>query len=114
MLELTGERFSLAMLERAQLRSKYLDEQGASVTSRCTPSAALSSSSPPFAGNPLRLELIPRQSIEAALAVYTTMTASEIAGATSFIRACLKFEPSDRASAKELELHPWLTGSSCA
>lgn len=31
MLELTGERFSPAMLERAQLRSKYLDEQGAPV-----------------------------------------------------------------------------------
>jgi serine/threonine-protein kinase SRPK3 len=28
MLELTGERFSPAMLERAQRRSEYLDEQG--------------------------------------------------------------------------------------
>ncbi|EIW60025.1 kinase-like protein [Trametes versicolor FP-101664 SS1] len=92
MLELTGERFSPAMLERAQLRSKYLDAQG----------------------NLLRLELIPGQSIEAALAVYKTMPTSEVAGAASFIRACLKFEPSDRASAKELKLHPWLTGSSCA
>lgn len=70
----------------------------------------------PFAGNLLRLELIPGQSIEAALAVYKTMPTSEIDGAASFIRACLKFEHSDRASAKELKLHPWLTrtGSNCA
>jgi hypothetical protein len=28
MLELTGERFSPAMLERAQRRAEYFDEQG--------------------------------------------------------------------------------------
>ncbi|KAI0632112.1 kinase-like protein [Trametes polyzona] len=92
MLELTGERFTPAMLERAQLRSQYLDEQG----------------------NLLRVELIPGQSIEAALAVYKTMPESEIAGAADFIRACLRLDPFERASAKELVLHPWLMKHSCA
>ncbi|KAI0739085.1 kinase-like domain-containing protein [Daedaleopsis nitida] len=84
-LELTAERFSPAMLERAQLRSKYLDEQG----------------------NLLRIELIPGQSIEAALAAYKTVPDSEIAGAASFIRSCLRLDSCERASAEELELHPW-------
>ncbi|KAI0823098.1 kinase-like protein [Trametes gibbosa] len=92
MLELTGERFSPTMLERAQLRSKYLDEHG----------------------NLLRLELIPGQSIEAALAVYKTVPESEVGGAANFIRSCLRLDSSERASAKELELHPWLAGSCCA
>ncbi|KAI0761641.1 kinase-like domain-containing protein, partial [Trametes elegans] len=92
MLELTDERFSPAMLERAQLRSQYLDDQG----------------------NLLRLELIPDQSIEAALAVYKTVPESEIPGAASFIRACLRLDSSDRPSAKELELHPWVTSNTCA
>ncbi|KAI0757390.1 hypothetical protein C8Q80DRAFT_1216033 [Daedaleopsis nitida] len=86
MLEFAGERFSSTMLDRAELHSKYLDEQG----------------------NLLRIELIPGQSIEAALAAYKTVPDSEIAGAASFLRSCLRLDSYERASAAELELHLWV------
>jgi serine/threonine-protein kinase SRPK3 len=62
----------------------------------------------PRAGNLLRLELIPGQSIEAALAAYKTLAEEEIPGAAAFIRACLRLDSSERATAKDLQLHPWL------
>lgn len=58
-------------------------------------------------------EVVPDQSIEKALAVYGTMKDDEIDGAAAFIRACLRLDYKDRASAKELEIHPWLLTSSC-
>ncbi|KAI0029591.1 kinase-like protein [Vararia minispora EC-137] len=88
MMELTGERCSAAMLERASFRSKYFDEQGSL----------------------LRLELIPDHSIEAALTAYKIVPDMEIAGAASFIRACLRLDSSDRPSAEVLQIHPWLMG----
>ncbi|KAF9068745.1 kinase-like domain-containing protein [Rhodocollybia butyracea] len=90
MVELTGEKFSAPMLQRAQFRYQYFDESG-----------------------DLLREVVPDQSIEKALAVYGTMKDDDIGGAATFIRACLRLDYKDRASAKELEIHPWLLTSTC-
>jgi serine/threonine-protein kinase SRPK3 len=102
MLELTGERLSPAMLERAQFKTRYLGEHGTPCV-HCHLCPAYRSS-----GDLLRVQLIPGQSIEAALAAYNTVPKPQIAGAASFIRACLRLDSSDRASAAELQVHPWI------
>jgi serine/threonine-protein kinase SRPK3 len=48
-----------------------------------------------------------------ALENYKISPKDEIAPAASFIKACLRLDSSDRPSAKELELHPWLKGAFC-
>ena len=63
-------------------------------------------------GNLLRVEPVPDQSIEAALAVYKLIPEDQISSAASFIRECLRLDSSDRASAEDLILHPWL-GTAC-
>ncbi|KAF9066091.1 kinase-like protein [Rhodocollybia butyracea] len=91
MVELTGEKFSASMLQRAHFRDRYFNENG----------------------DLLREVVVPGENIDKALAVYGTLKDNEIREAAAFIRACLRLDYKDRASAKELEIHPWLLTTTC-
>jgi len=88
MMEMTGQRFPAPMLERAKRRKDFFDD----------------------AGNLLRIsELIPI-SLETAMANYNVpgLSEDEIKKAADFIRACLRFDYSERATAEELQDHAFL------
>ncbi|KAJ3749044.1 kinase-like domain-containing protein [Lentinula detonsa] len=88
MMELTGQHFPPAMLARAKNRDKYFDKDG----------------------NLLRIpELIP-VTLEQAMTNYKIpgLTEQDIKLAADFIRACLKFDYKERATATELTAHPFL------
>jgi hypothetical protein len=61
----------------------------------------------------LRITDLYPSSIEQALENYKILPKEEIAPAASFIKTCLRLNSSDRPSARELELHPWLKGAFC-
>ncbi|KAI9057489.1 kinase-like protein [Trametes sanguinea] len=88
MMELTGQRFPESMLQRAHRREEFFDD----------------------AGNLRRIpELIP-VSIESAMENYKVpgLTEDVIKQAADFIRACLRFDYMERATAKELMNHAFL------
>ncbi|KAJ3733611.1 kinase-like domain-containing protein [Lentinula guzmanii] len=88
MMELTGQHFPPAMLARAKNRDKYFDKDG----------------------NLLRIpELVP-VTLEQAMTNYKIpgLTEQDIKLAADFIRACLKFDYKERATATELIAHPFL------
>ncbi|KAH9929341.1 kinase-like domain-containing protein [Fomitopsis serialis] len=88
MMEMTGQRFPAPMLERAKRRKEFFDDDG----------------------NLLRIsELIP-SSLETAMANYKVpgLSEDEIKKAADFIRACLRFDYSERATAEELQDHAFL------
>ena len=64
-------------------------------------------------GNLLRITDLHPSSIEQELAKYKLLPTEEITPAASFIKACLRLDPSDRPSTRELEVHPWLRGAFC-
>ncbi|KZT01577.1 kinase-like protein [Laetiporus sulphureus 93-53] len=91
MIEITGQRFPVSLLERAQRRKDYFDD----------------------AGNLLHIsELIP-VSLETAIANYKVpgLSEDEIKRAADFIRACLRFDYAERATAEELQKHEFLAGA---
>ncbi|THH13792.1 hypothetical protein EW146_g6467 [Bondarzewia mesenterica] len=89
MLELTGERFSQAMLARAELSQKHFDNNG----------------------NLLRIgQLIP-VGIEATLKDVSDLADDDIPPAAEFIRACLRLDLDDRPTAEQLLWHPWMKGA---
>ena len=62
-----------------------------------------------FTGNLLRVpELIPVP-LEQAISVYNVVPEDEVEPVADFIRACLRLDPLQRPSARELEEHPWLS-----
>ncbi|KAJ4469865.1 kinase-like domain-containing protein [Lentinula aciculospora] len=88
MMELTGQRFSESMLDRAKERGRYFDQNG----------------------DLLRIpELVPI-TIEAAMANYKIpgLTEEDIGLAANFMRECLKFDYRERATAKDLIKHKFL------
>ncbi|KAJ6595963.1 kinase-like domain-containing protein [Mycena sp. CBHHK59/15] len=88
MMELTGQSFPQSMLERSKRSKQYFADDG----------------------NLLRInELIP-SSLETAMANYKIpgLSEDEIKKAAGFIRACLRFDYKERATAKELQDHPFL------
>lgn len=109
MQELTGETFSAKCLARANRRSEFFDDNGMLTVILALRMADCGIDC--FSGKLLRVELIPGQSIERSLATFTMLPKEEIAGAASFIRACLRLDSYDRPTAKELEVHPWLLHS---
>ncbi|KIP04132.1 hypothetical protein PHLGIDRAFT_206381 [Phlebiopsis gigantea 11061_1 CR5-6] len=86
MMEFTGERFPQDMITRAQFGSDYFDKKGS--LHRVS-------------------DLFP-VSIEDALRNYDILSSEEIGPAADFIRACIRLDPRDRPTAKELASHPWL------
>jgi serine/threonine-protein kinase SRPK3 len=111
-IELTGQTFPDKMLKRANLRKEYFDDTGMSaivhfglISKRtlhwhCT-------------GNLLRIpELIP-VSLEAAMGSYKipNLSEDEIHLAADFIRACLKFDYEERATAEDLQKHKFLANA---
>ncbi|EKM54813.1 uncharacterized protein PHACADRAFT_96522 [Phanerochaete carnosa HHB-10118-sp] len=86
MMELTGERFSSAMLQRAQLAQEYFDSRG----------------------DLLRVSELYRVELKHALANYKTIPEDQLGPAASFIQGCIHLEPADRPSAVALLNHPWL------
>ncbi|THH21556.1 hypothetical protein EW146_g10 [Bondarzewia mesenterica] len=89
MLELTGERFSQAMLARAELSQKYFDGDG----------------------NLLRIKQLVPVGIEATLKDVSSLADYDIPPAAEFIRACLCLDPDDRPSAEQLLRHQWMKGA---
>ncbi|GJE90011.1 kinase-like protein [Phanerochaete sordida] len=88
MIELTGERFSAAMLQRSQNAREYFDGNG----------------------DLLRVPELFYVKLEDALANYKTLIDDEVGPAAEFIKACIRLEPADRPTAEALQAHPWLTG----
>ncbi|GJE90013.1 kinase-like protein [Phanerochaete sordida] len=86
MIELTNERFSAAMLERAENAREYFDSHG----------------------DLLRVQELYPVPLQDALNNYKTITADEAKAAAVFIRECLHLEPAARWSARQLLEHPWL------
>ena len=112
MMELTGQsKFPESMLGRARRREEFFDDAGMyprpSVSSlRCLLTCSLD------AGNLLRIpasDLVP-VSLEAAMANYKIpgLAEDEISKAADFIRACLRFDYMERATAEELKGHAFL------
>jgi serine/threonine-protein kinase SRPK3 len=62
-------------------------------------------------GNLLRIDKLFPTSLETALMSHNTLEVSEIGPAAQFIRNCLRFDPANRPSAKELQLNNWLFGA---
>lgn len=91
MIELTGQTFPDKMLGRAKLREDYFDN----------------------AGNLLRAPELTPVSLEAAMASYKipNLSEDEIHLAADFIRACLKFDPEERATAEDLRMHKFLANA---
>ncbi|KAJ7237992.1 kinase-like domain-containing protein [Mycena rebaudengoi] len=91
MIELLSERFPKSMLARAKHRDRYFSGDG----------------------NLLRIceEDLVLTSIEAAMANYNIPGLSDdvIATAADFIRACLQLSYNDRATAEELQRHPFIS-----
>ena len=112
-LELTGEKFSEATLDRAQLRTKYFDDEGEMSMPFYRTAFLVLINELLNAGKLLRISDLYPVSIETALANYKILPEEEITPAAAFIRECLRLNSSDRPSAKELELHPWLKGAFC-
>jgi len=112
-LELTGEKFSEATLDRAQLRTKYFDDEGEMSMPFYWTAFPVLMNELSNAGKLLRIPDLYPVSIETALANYKILPEEEITPAAAFIRECLQLNSSDRPSAKELELHPWLKGAFC-
>lgn len=102
MMELTGERFSSAFLERSKSRDEYFDASGESFQALTVVDYPYSND---LAGSLLRIHELYPTSLEDAMANYNVPQRVIIPAAT-FIRACLRFDPTERASAKELQMHP--------
>ena len=49
--------------------------------------------------------------MDEAISVYEKVPESEVGPAAEFIRACLRLDPLQRPSARELEQHAWLKGA---
>jgi serine/threonine-protein kinase SRPK3 len=64
-------------------------------------------------GHLLNVGTVAGKGIEATLAACRLMSDTHIAMAASFIHACLRLDPSERATAEELEQHEWVTHSTC-
>ena len=112
MIELTGQTFPDKMLERANLRKEYLDDTGMWAMLHfglksdryCTGIVQVTFFRVP--------ELI-LVSLEAAMASYKipTLSEDEIHLAADFIRACLKFDYEERATAEDLQKHEFLANA---
>lgn len=86
MMELSGEQFSPEMLGRAERAKEFFDSHG----------------------NLLRIQELFNVPVENALENYKTVSLDEAKSAASFIRDCIRLEPSERRSAASLLEHPWL------
>ncbi|CDO70010.1 hypothetical protein BN946_scf184354.g12 [Trametes cinnabarina] len=89
MMELTGQHFPNSMLQRAQRRDEFFDDSG----------------------NLRRIPELIYVSLESAMENYKLpgLTEDEIKKAADFIRACLRFDYKERATAEELKRHAFLT-----
>jgi serine/threonine-protein kinase SRPK3 len=117
-LELTGEQFSKSVLDRAHLRQEYFNDEGRTGHFIHFPPSLFYPQADGiylyiYPDKLLRISDLYPSSIELALANYEILPKEEIAPAASFIKACLRLDSSDRPSARELELHPWLKRAFC-
>ena len=104
MMECTGERFREAMLERAERRGEYFDEDGNSMLWLAGVTSAYTS----CAGNLLRVDELFVTPVEEALANYKILPPEQIEPAAQFIRKCIRLNPEDRPSAQDLLSDDWL------
>ncbi|KAJ7209761.1 kinase-like domain-containing protein, partial [Mycena pura] len=90
-MELTGQRFPQSMLDRAKRRKQYFSDDG----------------------NLLKINKLIPTSLETAMANYSIpgLSEDEIGNAADFIRACLRLDYKERATAKELLNHPFLSNA---
>jgi serine/threonine-protein kinase SRPK3 len=105
MMELTGEKFSTRLLERSRLRNHYFDDAGEHVHGYAE-SVVLHKKS--RTGNLLRIDELWALPLEKAIAEYNVLAEDQIESVAAFIRACIRIDPAERASAGELQLHNWL------
>ena len=99
MMELTGERFSTSLLGRSDLRDTYFGGTGECFFSDWCLNLRYS------LGNLLRIDSLIPVSIEEALSNYGV---EDIGPTAQFIRDCLRFDPDERPSIKEIQSHTWL------
>jgi hypothetical protein len=59
-------------------------------------------------GNLLRISTLYPVPLEEAIANYKVLTPEQIVPVASFIRACIRLDPAEQASAEELQVHDWL------
>jgi len=106
MMELAGEAFPVSMLERANRRKEFFDDAGMSVVSFMIVSAKTLHGT----GNLLRIPELITFSLKDAMKNYKipNLSEDEIKAAAEFIRACLKLDYVDRATAKDLQKHRFL------
>jgi serine/threonine-protein kinase SRPK3 len=101
MMEFTGEKFSTSLLERSLFRNVYFDNAGESILFKFW---AINIKY--YEGNLLRIgDLIPA-SVEDALTNYGL---KDIGLISQFIRDCLRLDPDERPSTKEVQSHAWLS-----
>jgi hypothetical protein len=83
--------------------------------SACCPDICLRNSNIPYfdsvdicPGNLLRIKKLLPVPLEQAMANYGLPEAEVFLPAASFIRACLRLDPNECATARDLRLHTWL------
>jgi serine/threonine-protein kinase SRPK3 len=59
-------------------------------------------------GNLLRISELCPNPLEDAIASYNVVKPEQIAPLAAFIRACLRLDPNERASAEQLQVNDWL------
>jgi len=104
MLALTKETFT-PLINASSKQNIYFDEQGMrkSVESINTADSILVG-----AFRKARMIATPTETIEELLEKYSSLTPKLIEKAASFIRSCIRLNPSDRLTRRELGVHPWM------
>jgi len=100
-MRLTGETFSTSLLERSRFRDVYFDDAGESILFKFPTSACINY----YQGNLLHIGDLNPVSVEDALTNYGVKDVGPI---SQFIRDCLRFDPDERLSIKEVQCHAWL------
>lgn len=101
-MEMTGETFSEKMLSVCRKRDEYFDKDGMYRSVSTQLDCHVNES-----GKLLRIEKLFPMPLEQAIMNYD-LPEAEAAPAAAFIRSCLHLNPEERASASDLEVHPWL------
>ncbi|KAF9520422.1 hypothetical protein BS47DRAFT_1287112 [Hydnum rufescens UP504] len=86
MMEITGDAFSPALLDRSEARNNYFDA----------------------AGNLLRIDALVPMSLENLIAAYKVFPEKDILPAAKFIRDCLRLDPDQRPLVVDLQVHDWM------